>query len=179
MLGSLSSMRPRQLAAQVLNFALVLSTAFMLWKVRPPISPQSLPYHSFLLTCGIAGPLRLHQLLLPHRRRPLRQHGTRLPTRRPPLPMEQRHGNASRRSGGIQRTRERHSDRASGDSEVWRRVRTQSSTAKALDHADKGHTTGTTRSACSRRGTTMPPTTRSCMRGDRISWTGRKMWWGV
>lgn len=31
MLG-LSNMQPRQLAAQVLNFALVLSTAFMLWK---------------------------------------------------------------------------------------------------------------------------------------------------
>ncbi|GAB7346548.1 hypothetical protein MBLNU457_5226t1 [Dothideomycetes sp. NU457] len=32
MFGSLASMKPRQLAAQVLNFALVLSTAFMLWK---------------------------------------------------------------------------------------------------------------------------------------------------
>lgn len=31
MLG-LSEMQPRQLAAQILNFALVLSTAFMLWK---------------------------------------------------------------------------------------------------------------------------------------------------
>ncbi|KAF2761000.1 signal peptidase complex catalytic subunit sec11 [Pseudovirgaria hyperparasitica] len=29
---NLSSLQPRQLAAQVLNFALVLSTAFMLWK---------------------------------------------------------------------------------------------------------------------------------------------------
>lgn len=41
MLGSLSSMQPRQLAAQVLNFALVLSTAFMLWKVSPPIHQTS------------------------------------------------------------------------------------------------------------------------------------------
>ena len=32
MLGSLSSLQPRQLLLQVLNFALVLSTAFMLWK---------------------------------------------------------------------------------------------------------------------------------------------------
>jgi hypothetical protein len=32
MLGSIANMQPRQLAAQVLNFALVLSTAFMLWK---------------------------------------------------------------------------------------------------------------------------------------------------
>ena len=32
MFGSLSSLQPRQLATQVLNFALVLSTAFMLWK---------------------------------------------------------------------------------------------------------------------------------------------------
>ncbi|KAK5144295.1 Signal peptidase complex catalytic subunit [Oleoguttula sp. CCFEE 6159] len=32
MLSALSSLQPRQLAAQVLNFALVLSTAFMLWK---------------------------------------------------------------------------------------------------------------------------------------------------
>jgi signal peptidase len=31
MLG-VAGMQPRQLAAQVLNFALVLSTAFMLWK---------------------------------------------------------------------------------------------------------------------------------------------------
>lgn len=31
MLG-LGNMQPRQLAAQVLNFALVLSTAFMMWK---------------------------------------------------------------------------------------------------------------------------------------------------
>ncbi|KAJ9649662.1 Signal peptidase complex catalytic subunit [Coniosporium apollinis] len=29
---NLSSLQPRQLAAQILNFALVLSTAFMLWK---------------------------------------------------------------------------------------------------------------------------------------------------
>ncbi|KZF19694.1 signal peptidase complex catalytic subunit sec11 [Xylona heveae TC161] len=32
MLSAISGMQPRQLAAQVLNFALVLSTAFMLWK---------------------------------------------------------------------------------------------------------------------------------------------------
>src|SRR5947209_19398728 len=32
MLGSISSLNPRQLAAQVLNFGLILSTAFMLWK---------------------------------------------------------------------------------------------------------------------------------------------------
>ena len=32
MLSSLSSLSPRQLLAQALNFALVLSTAFMLWK---------------------------------------------------------------------------------------------------------------------------------------------------
>ena len=32
MLSSLSQLSPRQLLAQALNFALVLSTAFMLWK---------------------------------------------------------------------------------------------------------------------------------------------------
>jgi signal peptidase I len=32
MLGGLGGMNPRQLAQQILNFALVLSTAFMLWK---------------------------------------------------------------------------------------------------------------------------------------------------
>ncbi len=32
MLSALASMQPRQIAAQVLNFALVLSTAFMMWK---------------------------------------------------------------------------------------------------------------------------------------------------
>ena len=32
MLSTLSSLSPRQTLAQILNFALVLSTAFMLWK---------------------------------------------------------------------------------------------------------------------------------------------------
>ena len=32
MLGAITNMQPRQIAGQVLNFALVLSTAFMLWK---------------------------------------------------------------------------------------------------------------------------------------------------
>lgn len=32
LLGPLGSLQPRQIAAQILNFALVLSTAFMLWK---------------------------------------------------------------------------------------------------------------------------------------------------
>ncbi|KAF1813015.1 signal peptidase complex catalytic subunit sec11 [Eremomyces bilateralis CBS 781.70] len=32
MFGQLASLQPRQIAAQILNFALVLSTAFMLWK---------------------------------------------------------------------------------------------------------------------------------------------------
>ncbi|RPA83582.1 microsomal signal peptidase 18 kDa subunit [Ascobolus immersus RN42] len=32
MLASLAALRPRQLASQILSFALVLSTAFMLWK---------------------------------------------------------------------------------------------------------------------------------------------------
>lgn len=32
MFGAVSSLQPRQLLLQVLNFALVLSTAFMLWK---------------------------------------------------------------------------------------------------------------------------------------------------
>ncbi|KAI9821398.1 MAG: Signal peptidase complex catalytic subunit [Thelocarpon impressellum] len=32
MLSALSALQPRQLATQVLNFALILSTAFMLWK---------------------------------------------------------------------------------------------------------------------------------------------------
>ncbi|EME88580.1 uncharacterized protein MYCFIDRAFT_54228 [Pseudocercospora fijiensis CIRAD86] len=43
MLGSLSNMQPRQLAAQVLNFALVLSTAFMLWKGLSVITNSSSP----------------------------------------------------------------------------------------------------------------------------------------
>jgi signal peptidase len=43
MLGSLSSMQPRQLAAQVLNFALVLSTAFMLWKGLSVVSDSASP----------------------------------------------------------------------------------------------------------------------------------------
>ncbi|KAI9678765.1 MAG: Signal peptidase complex catalytic subunit [Caeruleum heppii] len=32
MLSALSNLQPRQLATQILNFALILSTAFMLWK---------------------------------------------------------------------------------------------------------------------------------------------------
>ncbi|KAK4495790.1 hypothetical protein PRZ48_013058 [Zasmidium cellare] len=43
MLGSLSQMQPRQLAAQVLNFALVLSTAFMLWKGLSVFTNSSSP----------------------------------------------------------------------------------------------------------------------------------------
>lgn len=42
MLG-LSDMQPRQLAAQVLNFALVLSTAFMLWKGLSVVSDSPSP----------------------------------------------------------------------------------------------------------------------------------------
>ncbi|PNS20783.1 Signal peptidase complex catalytic subunit SEC11 [Sphaceloma murrayae] len=43
MFSSLSSMKPRQLAAQVLNFALVLSTAFMLWKGLSVVTNSSSP----------------------------------------------------------------------------------------------------------------------------------------
>ncbi len=32
MISALSHLQPRQLATQILNFALILSTAFMLWK---------------------------------------------------------------------------------------------------------------------------------------------------
>ena len=42
MLG-LGAMQPRQLAAQVLNFALVLSTAFMLWKGFSVVSDSPSP----------------------------------------------------------------------------------------------------------------------------------------
>ena len=43
MLGSLTNMQPRQIAAQVLNFALVLSTAFMLWKGLSVVADSSSP----------------------------------------------------------------------------------------------------------------------------------------
>ena len=43
MLGSLSSMQPRQLAAQILNFALVLSTAYMMWKGLSVVTDSSSP----------------------------------------------------------------------------------------------------------------------------------------
>lgn len=43
MLGSFSSLKPRQLATQVLNFALVLSTAFMLWKGLSVFTNSSSP----------------------------------------------------------------------------------------------------------------------------------------
>lgn len=42
MLG-VSGMQPRQLAAQILNFALVLSTAFMMWKGLSVVSDSSSP----------------------------------------------------------------------------------------------------------------------------------------
>ena len=42
MLG-LANMQPRQLAAQVLNFALVLSTAFMMWKGLSVVSDSPSP----------------------------------------------------------------------------------------------------------------------------------------
>ncbi|KAG9577138.1 signal peptidase I, partial [Aureobasidium melanogenum] len=43
MFSSLSNMQPRQLATQVLNFALVLSTAFMLWKGLSVATDSSSP----------------------------------------------------------------------------------------------------------------------------------------
>jgi hypothetical protein len=43
MLSALAGMQPRQLAAQILNFALVLSTAFMLWKGLSVATDSSSP----------------------------------------------------------------------------------------------------------------------------------------
>lgn len=43
MFGSLANMQPRQLALQALNFALVLSTAFMLYKGLAVVSDCSSP----------------------------------------------------------------------------------------------------------------------------------------
>ncbi|PSK55992.1 signal peptidase complex catalytic subunit sec11 [Elsinoe australis] len=43
MLSTLTSLKPRQFAAQVLNFALVLSTAFMLWKGLSVFTNSSSP----------------------------------------------------------------------------------------------------------------------------------------
>ena len=43
MFSSISNLQPRQLAAQVLNFALVLSTAFMLWKGLSVFTDSSSP----------------------------------------------------------------------------------------------------------------------------------------
>ena len=43
MFSSISNLQPRQLAAQVLNFALVLSTAFMLWKGLSVFTNSSSP----------------------------------------------------------------------------------------------------------------------------------------
>jgi len=42
MLG-IADMQPRQLAAQILNFALVLSTAFMMWKGLSVVSDSPSP----------------------------------------------------------------------------------------------------------------------------------------
>lgn len=43
MLSAIAGLQPRQLAAQVLNFALVLSTAFMLWKGLSVATDSSSP----------------------------------------------------------------------------------------------------------------------------------------
>ncbi|EOD47473.1 Microsomal signal peptidase [Neofusicoccum parvum] len=43
LLGPLAGMQPRQIALQVLNFALVLSTAFMLWKGLSVITDSQSP----------------------------------------------------------------------------------------------------------------------------------------
>ncbi|KAI9783548.1 MAG: Signal peptidase complex catalytic subunit [Geoglossum umbratile] len=43
MLSSLSNLNPRQLATQVLNFGLILSTAFMLWKGLSIVSDSPSP----------------------------------------------------------------------------------------------------------------------------------------
>lgn len=43
MLNAVAGLQPRQLAAQILNFALVLSTAFMLWKGLSVVTDSSSP----------------------------------------------------------------------------------------------------------------------------------------
>jgi hypothetical protein len=43
MLSAIAGLQPRQLAAQILNFALVLSTAFMLWKGLSVATDSSSP----------------------------------------------------------------------------------------------------------------------------------------
>lgn len=43
MISSISNLNPRQLATQVLNFALILSTAFMLWKGLSVITDSPSP----------------------------------------------------------------------------------------------------------------------------------------
>lgn len=43
LLGPLAGMQPRQVALQVLNFALVLSTAFMLWKGLSVVTDSQSP----------------------------------------------------------------------------------------------------------------------------------------
>lgn len=43
MLGAFGNLQPRQLATQVLNFGLILSTAFMLWKGLSVIADSPSP----------------------------------------------------------------------------------------------------------------------------------------
>lgn len=43
MLGAVAKLQPRQLATQILNFGLILSTAFMLWKGLSVITDSPSP----------------------------------------------------------------------------------------------------------------------------------------
>ena len=71
--------KPRQLAAQLLSFALVLSTTFI---VIAPVSKGSRDSTTNAELVDMEGHVRSDRLALSNCRRPFRLHGTRLPARR-------------------------------------------------------------------------------------------------
>jgi len=93
----------------------------------PPAAPDRRP--SPQLRTGpldsihaMEGTVRGQRLLVSNRGGTLREHGAGISKRRSVVLMEQRHGHASGRDCGVQRSRQGYSDRAQGDPTIWWRV---------------------------------------------------------
>ncbi len=138
MLSSLQN--PRQAAVQLMNFGLILSTAFMVRSLR--VAPCRLPFQFQLQDANVAcladveRPLGHLRLAVTDRRRPLRQHGAGLPARRSAPTMEPQPllRNERGRSRRVQREGQGYSDCAPGGQEIRHWVRLpRSQTGRVAD----------------------------------------------
>jgi hypothetical protein len=114
---------PRQAAAQALNFALVLTTAFM---VRILAGDGGLPDYvaNQEMVADVERSLRSCRLAIPDRRRSLRLHGACFPKRRPALPLEPESDSRDEcwRGGCLQRQGQGHPYRSQNRPQIRRWV---------------------------------------------------------